>query len=65
MAGSLHAEESDYKTAFSYFYESYENFESVSNERAVDVLKCVWPTTARPDDRITTRQHHRITTAPY
>jgi len=39
MAGTLHAEEKDFKTAFSYFYESYENFDSIANPQAVDVLK--------------------------
>jgi len=39
MAGTLHADEKDFKTAFSYFYESFENFETISSPRAVDCLK--------------------------
>jgi len=39
MAGTLHADEKDFKTAFSYFYESFENFDSIQNSRAIDCLK--------------------------
>lgn len=40
MAGTLHAEETDYKTAFSYFYEAFENNEACNDaSKAVLCLK--------------------------
>lgn len=48
MAGSLHAEERDYKTAFSYFYEAFENCEASNNApQAVLCLKYMLLTKVR------------------
>ena len=39
MSGTLHCEEGDYKTSFSYFLESYEAFDSQDDPRALRSLK--------------------------
>jgi 26S proteasome regulatory subunit N6 len=39
MSGILQAEDKDYKTAFSYFFEAFEGYSSQDDARAIDVLK--------------------------
>lgn len=39
MSGILHSEEHDYKTAYSYFFESFEGFNSLDAPEAVTALK--------------------------
>jgi len=39
QSGTLHAEEHDYKTAYSYFYEAFENYNSLDDPNAPLALK--------------------------
>lgn len=39
VGGSLHAEEQDFRTAYSYFYEAFEAFHTQNDPRAVQALK--------------------------
>eukprot|EP00887_Chlorella_sp_A99_P005137 scaffold25.g5137.t1 len=54
QSGTLHAEEKDYKTAYSYFFEAFEQYSALDDPHAVAVLKYMLLT------KVTTGEVHDV-----